>query len=85
MCLTTLEPEHDEPSDDQQEAQQQAAIVSQSDSPLLALPTELLIDILLELHSTQILTVQMVGTHPLHVSSALELLQHCRSASGSKT
>jgi hypothetical protein len=56
MCSTTLG--HDGPSDDQQDT----TILSQSDSLLLALPTELLIDIFLELPSHQILILQMVGS-----------------------
>lgn len=56
MCLTTLG--HDDPSGGQQDA----TIISQPDSLLLALPTELLIDIFLELQSSQIFAVQMVGT-----------------------
>jgi len=56
MCWTT--PEHSEPDCDQQGA----TVVSQSDnSPLLALPTELLIAIFLELPSCQILLLQTVG------------------------
>lgn len=56
MCWTTLE--HDEPNGDQHDA----TIVPQSDSPLLALPTELLIAIFLELPFHQILILQKVGS-----------------------
>jgi hypothetical protein len=58
MCWTWTIPGHDEPNGDQQDA----TVVSQSDSPLLALPTELLIAILLELPFSQILIIQRVGS-----------------------
>jgi len=79
MPLTILG--HDEPRGDQQDA----TIISQSDSPLLDLPTELLIDIFLELPPYQILTLQMVGstdyTYQAHLNycstAGLQSVQRC--------
>ena len=56
MCWITFG--HGEPNGDQQDV----TLVSQSDSPLLALPTELLIAIFSELPFCQILILQTVGS-----------------------
>ena len=70
-----------EPNGDQQDV----TIVSQSDSPLLALPTELLIAIFLELPYCQILILQTVGsticTYQAHLNycspTGLQAVERC--------